>query len=274
MDAIAPSITREDSPHLVAIKPEGSRLPFFCIHAIGGNVLNYRVLAPALHREQPLYGLQATGLDGVARPLASIEAMASTYRRAIKARQPVGPYLLGGGSLGGMIAFEIAQQMLRDGDAVRLLVMFDTVGPNAYLNSTTAADRLGQRLAGHASPQALASAVWRGLQNRGSDLSRLLRCRASQLRGIPIGHELRYWYVTRTHLAAIRRYRPRPYDGRIHLISGSLEQHGPLSDPERGWSGWARGGISVSTIEGQHGSFVETAELHERLRDLLDDMNA
>lgn len=274
MAAIAPSSTSEDSTHLVAIKPEGRRLPFFCIHAIGGNVLNYRVLAPALHREQPLYGLQATGIDGVARPLASIEAMASVYRREIKTLQPVGPYLLGGGSLGGMIALEIAQQMMRDGDDVRLLVMFDTVGPNAYLRSSSPVGRIGQRLAGQASPKALAGAVWRRLQSRGVDLGRLLRCRASQLRGVPIGHELRYWYVTRTNLAAIRKYRPQPYDGRIHLIRGNLEQTGPLSDPERGWSGWATGGISVSIVEGKHGSFVETAELHERLRDLLDEINA
>jgi thioesterase domain-containing protein len=274
LDAVAASRASEDSPHLVAIKPDGSRLPLFCIHAIGGNVLNYRVLAPALHREQPLYGLQATGIDGIARPLASIEAMALAYRRAIKTLQPVGPYLLGGGSLGGMIALEIAQQLLRDGDAVRLLVMFDTVGPNAYARSSSPVGWVGQRLAGQASPKALASAVWRGIRSRGVDLGRLLRCRASQLRGMPIGHELRYWYVTRAHLAAIRKYRPRPYGGRIHLIRGSLEQTGPLSDPERGWSGWAKGGLAVSIVEGQHGSFVETAELHERLRDLLDEMNA
>jgi thioesterase domain-containing protein len=271
--AVAASSTSENSPHLVAIKPEGSRLPFFCIHAIGGNVLNYRVLAPALHREQPLYGLQATGIDGVARPLASIEAMASAYRRAIKTLQPDGPYLLGGGSLGGMIALEIAQQMLRDGDSVRLLVMFDTVGPGFYLRSTNPVDRIGQQLASHASSRALASAVWRRLRSRGVDLGRLLRCRASQLRGVPIGHELRYWYVTRAHLTAIQRYRPRPYGGHIHLIRGSLEQTGPLSDHERGWSGWASGGISVSIVEGQHGSFVEEAELHQRLRDLLDEIN-
>jgi thioesterase domain-containing protein len=262
-----------DSQYLVAIKPTGSRLPLFCIHALGGNVLNYRVLAAALHREQPLYGVQATGLDGLARPLASIEAMALAYRRAIKAMQPDGPYLLGGGSLGGMIALEIAHQMQRSGDAVRLLVMFDTIGPNCAATPTSPFERVGQRLAGRASPKALASAVWRGMQSRGRDLGRLLRCRASQLRGVPINHELRYWYLERAHLAAIRKYRPRPYDGRIHLIRGSLEQTGLYSDPERGWSGWATGGISVSTVEGHHDSLVEAAGLGERLRELLDEAN-
>jgi thioesterase domain-containing protein len=262
-----------DSQHLVAIKPTGSRLPFFCIHSIGGNVLNYRGLAAALHREQPLYGVQAAGLDGVTEPLRSIEEMALAYHRAIQARQPEGPYLLGGGSLGGMIALEIAHQMQRSGDAVKLLVMFDTVGPNCAATPTSPFGRVGQRLAGRASPKALARAVWRGMQSRGSDLGRLLRCRASQLRGVPIGHELRYWYLERAHLAAIRKYRPRPYDGGIHLIRGSLEQTGLYSDPERGWSGWATGGISVSTVEGRHDSLVEAAGLGERLRDLLDEAN-
>ena len=262
-----------DFQHLVAIKPKGSRLPFFCIHALGGNVLNYRVLAAALHREQPFYGVQARGIDGRARPLGSIEEMALAYRRAIKATQPDGPYLLGGGSLGGMIAFEIAHQMQRSGDAVRLLVMFDTLGPNYTATPASPLGRVGQRLAGRASPKALASAFWRGMRSRGSDFGRLLRCRVSQLRGVPIGHELRYWYVERAHRAAIRNYRPRPYDGRIHLIRGSLERTGLYSDPERGWSGWATGGISVSTVEGQHDSLVEAAGLGERLRDLLDEAN-
>ena len=273
MDGSIRSSPAAYSQHLVAIKPNGSRLPFFCIHALGGNVLNYRVLAAALHREQPLYGVQARGVDGLARPLGSIEDMALAYRRAIKAMQPDGPYLLGGGSLGGMIALEIAHQMQRSGDAVRLLVMFDTIGPNCATTPTSPFGRVGQRLAGRASPKALASAFWCGMQNRGSDFGRLLRCRASQLRGVPINHELRYWYLERAHLAAIRNYRPRPYDGRIHLIRGSLEQTGLYSDPERGWSGWATGGISVSTVEGHHDSLVEAAGLGERLRELLDEAN-
>jgi thioesterase domain-containing protein len=258
---------------VVAIKRKGSRLPFFCIHALGGNVLNYRVLAAALHPEQPLYGVQARGIDGLARPLRSIEEMALAYRRAIKATQPDGPYLIGGGSLGGMIAFEIAHQMQRSGDAVRLLVMFDTIGPSLSATPTGALGRVGQRLAGRASPKALASAAWRGMRSRGSDFARLLRCRASQLRGVPIGHELRYWYLERAHRAAIRNYRPRPYDGRIHLIRGSLEQTGLYSDPERGWSGWAKGGVSVSIVEGPHESIVEVAGVGERQRDLLDEVN-
>lgn len=274
MDAIAAPSISDGSPHLVAIKPGGSRRPFFCIHAIGGNVLHYRVLAPALHHEQPLYGLQATGIDGVARPLASIEAMALAYRQAIKARQPDGPYLLGGHSFGGLIAFEIAQQMQRAGDAVRLLVMFDTIGPNAFGRPKSAIDRVRRQLSVRSSPKTLARAVWYEVQRSRSEFGRLLHCRASQLRGMPIDHELRYWYMRRAHVATVFKYRSRPYDGRIHLIRGSLTQTGPLSDPERGWGGWATGGISVSIVEGQHGSFVESAELQERLRELLDEMNA
>jgi alpha-beta hydrolase superfamily lysophospholipase len=199
--------------------------------------------------------------------------MALEYRRAIKARQPDGPYLLGGGSLGGMIALEIAQQMQRSGDAVRLLVMFDTLGPGYPVLPTSLLNRVGQRLAGRVSLGALASALWGGIRSRGTDFGRLLRCRASQLRGVPIGHELRYWYLERANLAAARKYRPRPYAGRIHLIRGSLEQTGLYSDPERGWSGWATGGISVSTVEGRHESLVEVTGFGETLRKLLDEAN-
>jgi len=111
---------------LVAIQPEGSRPPFFCMHGAGGNVLNYRDLSKHLGSEQPFYGLQCQGLDRSSLPLTTIEDMAALYVREIRKVQPHGPYFLGGYCMGGTIAFEVAQQLRADSEQVALLALFDT----------------------------------------------------------------------------------------------------------------------------------------------------
>ena len=114
---------------LVPIQPRGSRLPFFSVHAVGGNVLNYRLLARHLGPDQPFYGLQARGLSGVEAPYESVEEMAAGYLHEVRQEQPHGPYLLGGASSGGAVAYEMAWQLRRAGEEVRSLVMMDTYLP-------------------------------------------------------------------------------------------------------------------------------------------------
>jgi len=112
---------------LVPIQPNGSRIPFFCVHGGGGNVLIYRDLSRHLGSDQPFYGLQSQGLDGKRDLLPRIEAMASLYVDEIKKVQPRGPYYLGGYCLGGTIALEMAQQLRASGQEVAMVALFDTV---------------------------------------------------------------------------------------------------------------------------------------------------
>ncbi|MEL6470610.1 MAG: amino acid adenylation domain-containing protein [Cyanobacteria bacterium J06623_4] len=115
---------------LVAIKPQGSRPPLFYLHAGGGNLLVYRELAFSLGEEQPVYGLQPRGLDGSLMPSTDIQEMATFYISQIKTLQPQGPYYFAGLSTGGLIAWEMAQQLTRAGESVALLALFDTGGPD------------------------------------------------------------------------------------------------------------------------------------------------
>ncbi|HEX8089471.1 MAG TPA: amino acid adenylation domain-containing protein, partial [Blastocatellia bacterium] len=101
---------------VVAIQPHGSKTPFFCIHPIGGNVLCYMDLARCLGEDRPFYGLQAVGLNGEGDTFTSVEAMSASYVEALRAVQPEGPYLLGGWSFGGVVAFEMARELKRQGD--------------------------------------------------------------------------------------------------------------------------------------------------------------
>src|SRR4029077_19925254 len=90
-------------------------------------VLMYRGLSQHLGDDQPFYGLQSVGLDGSCPPLTGIEEMASAYVKEIRRAQPQGPYFIGGYCMGGTVAFEVAQQLQRDGETVALLAMFDTM---------------------------------------------------------------------------------------------------------------------------------------------------
>jgi amino acid adenylation domain-containing protein len=115
---------------LVQIQPgKDSKLPLFCVHPIGGNILEYYQLAHYLDRDQPVYGLQSLGLDGKQIPLRCIEAMATHYIQEMRTIQPTGPYLLVGYSFAGMVAFEIAQQLDRQGEKVALLALLDRTSP-------------------------------------------------------------------------------------------------------------------------------------------------
>ena len=111
---------------LVPIWRGGSQTPFFCVHPAGGNVACYAGLARALGPDQPFYGLQAPGLDGEQPPHETLESLAALYVDAIRTVQPAGPYRLGGWSLGGTIAFEMARQLRSRGEEVALLALFDS----------------------------------------------------------------------------------------------------------------------------------------------------
>ncbi len=111
---------------IVPIKPDGSKPPFFMVHGIGGNILNYHGITEYLDLEQPFYGLQSKGLDGKSSPLYTVEEMATHYINEIRAFLPEGPYLIGGHSFGGWIAIEMANQLHHQGRNAALVILLDT----------------------------------------------------------------------------------------------------------------------------------------------------
>ncbi|WP_223278137.1 non-ribosomal peptide synthetase [Nostoc sp. 'Peltigera membranacea cyanobiont' 232] len=118
-----------DSDVLLPLQIKGNQTPLFLAPPASGYGLVYSYLANRLGINQPVYALQSPGLDGKQRTLNSIEAMASTYIKAIREIQPSGAYLIGGHSLGGLIAFEIASQLEAAGESVENLLIIDTHPP-------------------------------------------------------------------------------------------------------------------------------------------------
>ncbi|MCC6140583.1 MAG: amino acid adenylation domain-containing protein [Nitrospira sp.] len=116
---------------LVAIQPSGTGVPLFMVPGVGGNVLVFAKLARILGAAQPLYGLQARGLDGKETPFASVPEMAAHYVQEVRRMHPAGPYLIGGVCTGGLIGYEMARQLTALGCQVTLFMM-DTWHPDSY----------------------------------------------------------------------------------------------------------------------------------------------
>ena len=119
-------------PSLVPIQPHGSSTPFFWIHGDWSNAFLSDYLGP----DQPLFGLEHQSQDGKAAEYTRVETIAEHYLRQIRHVQAQGPYLLGGFSFGGVVAFEIAQRLKAQGQTVSLLVMLDSPFPGATVHAS------------------------------------------------------------------------------------------------------------------------------------------
>ena len=121
---------------LVPLNPTGNKPPLFIVHGANYNVLIFKTLADCLDEDQPVYALQAKGLNGEVEPHNSVEAMAAHYISEIKTVNPHGPYALGGFSFGGIIAFEMAKQLKAEGKKVKTVALFDSyVYPHYYYSN-------------------------------------------------------------------------------------------------------------------------------------------
>lgn len=117
-------------PLIAPLKPSGMRPPIFMVHPPGGIVMCYRELSQHLPSDQPLFAIRSHGLHGNEELPDSIEHMAAAYLIAVKQTRSSGPYVLGGWSLGGLIAYEMARQLIAQGDDVKQLIMLDTTIPD------------------------------------------------------------------------------------------------------------------------------------------------
>jgi thioesterase domain-containing protein len=242
----------ERATALVRIQPSGSRPPLFLIHPGGGGVLCYADLARALGPDQPLYGLQAPGLDGERPPLDRIEEMAALYLEAIRATHPAGPWHLGGWSFGGLVAYEMACQRAEHGEPAGLTAILDAAPRDAAAPPVDEAELLLRGL-----DETLVQAVPLDPADlRGLDTHRQVAQVLDRLRRagrLPEDFDERRAValveVFKTNLRAARAWQPRPYPGRLTVLrAAESDRLGPISD-----GGWGRlAATEVITVPGDH----------------------
>lgn len=135
----------ESNRRAIAVQPQGYLPPLFFVPGVNGNVIGYEELAQELGSDRPLYGLQSVGLQGESEPLQNLNEIASAFIEDIRAIQPEGPYHLMGFCIGGMVAFEIAQQLSSQGEQIAYLGLIDT-WPQEYVPTPKGGSEAKQQL--------------------------------------------------------------------------------------------------------------------------------
>ena len=276
-----PSITRRriPSPHqlLMTIREGGSRPAMIWVHPPGGIVLCYEALARHLGEDRPVYALRGRGAHGEGEPHETVEAMAADYVAEVLAVQPEGPFHFGGWSAGGVIALEMANQLIRQQEMIGTLALLDTNVP--FLEEDE--------------PQDLAALgpAW----EYGLDISLLELARLGPERQMDyiLQHARKLGIVTddtplhliqqtldnlgrlfHAHVAAVRKHTPKFFPGRVDLFQPA-ESLGPSDQPEdKGWNQFAQS-VKIHLVPGSHYTMVKEPHarvLAERLEALLQSL--
>jgi amino acid adenylation domain-containing protein len=276
---LAAAIARPDlvpSPMLVALESRGSRPPFYCLpgayvteRQILGDGVAFAALSRHTGQDYPFYGLTIHNVPDEVGYFDLIPTIAERAIAEIRAVRPHGPYLLGGHSMGGLIAFEMARRLVADGEEVPLVAMFDSYGPDfprrKYVSEVVRA---------HA-------ANLRGLpvRKKARYLGERLRLRRRRLLSKLSERSDRVRKMDRKVNLGIRHYlanAPR-YSGRVDLFRASdmpdYTSHG-YEEPTNGWNSVADQGVNVWSVTGGHVSILASENLPilaEVLRASIDD---
>ncbi|MEH2238966.1 beta-ketoacyl synthase N-terminal-like domain-containing protein [Nostoc sp.] len=257
----------QTSSPLVTIQPQGSKPPLFFVHPIGGNIFCYYELSLHLGSDQPFYALQAVGLNGESQPHTRIEDMATKYIEALREIQPNGPYFLGGWSMGGIVAFEMATQLLRYGEQVAMLAMIDSPVPVNSEQTTEIDDYDDVKM--------LADFAIDMARSAGKNLSGSV----DQLRGMTLDEQLNYFLeqarivnlvpldfeleqlrcllkVFQSNVLALQIYVPPVYPNQIVYFKASDEVSNELHNPTLIWAGLSRKPIEIIAIPGNHYTII------------------
>jgi amino acid adenylation domain-containing protein len=241
----------------------GSGTPLFILPGVIAAPYYLNALAERLGAEQGLYSFQAPGLDG-GLPLARIEDQAAHYLRSVLRTQPQGPYQLVGHSYGGYVAFEMAQQLLRAGAEVNLLVLLDTVVVRSRLEAfqldAIALDSIVRALYALYEPhlEPYAALTERPPRERLERVMEQLRARRLIAGSVVVDGVLR---VFKANFKAMADYPPQRYAGPLTLVRSAggfpeefhdHESGESLADPALGWSAFCEQPVRVLGISGDH----------------------
>jgi thioesterase domain-containing protein/NRPS condensation-like uncharacterized protein len=264
------------SSSIVPMQPHGSAEPLFIIHGAGGNIIRFYQLAMLLGTDHPVYGIQAQSLLVGQPALLRIEDQAAFYLTEIRERQPKGPYYFLGYSFGGTVALEIAHQLEALGDKVELLAMLDSRQTDCVVdtrrkNSIVARlDRRIMRFLGNFVSLSLGEKItylWGKLVTRTLRRSYAMAS-AMGLRSVPP-------FMKSTDdisWVAAMNYKTKPWSGTITLFRTAI-QPDPYLPQDLGWSTFAKGGIEVHELPGDHDLIFQKMNipvLATKLRDCLN----
>jgi amino acid adenylation domain-containing protein len=266
-------VKSEPSSSLAAIQPGGSKVPLF----LCGGVSIYHPLVAHLDAEQPVYGLVGQVLPGK-HPLEPFrfEELAAHYIKEMCTLQPEGPYFLGGLSFGGLVALEMAQQLLAQGQKVALLALFDTILPQAY-QPLPIHQRMGfhwNRLLQHG-PSYVVNQLQEKFKSLKQKMNLKMYSKSYMQQQGSVPHAMEYFAMQERNGEAGRAYVPQAYPGKIILFRATdrVDAATAYVPPDLGWSDLAQGGLEIYDVPGHHVEIFKEPHvqvLGEQLRDSLD----
>jgi thioesterase domain-containing protein len=253
---------------LVPIQPGGLRPPLFCVHAINGEIDLYVRLAEELGSEQPVYAFRSPLLFRENTRFTSLDELASIYVAELKESRPRGPYFLAGASMGGHLAFVMAQKLSESGSPPQMVLMIDAWVPGSeqYVKPT---GRLGSLMANIRNGgfryiarrlNIKASYAAEHIENAMKDIG----CRAYDRAGRRLPPVLRFFQIEEAHKQAMFRHSFTAYAGRITLIRSVGMDNQSLSrrrDRTLGWSGIGCDNIDLIDYPANHISMLDPPEL-------------
>ncbi|MGE9312912.1 non-ribosomal peptide synthetase [Niabella sp. CJ426] len=253
----------DDSTHvkhksLVAIKTSGSKPPIYLIHGGALNIFLYKNLEPFLSEDQPLYGIQALGLDGDLSHLDSIESIVNKYLEEVLAQNPEGPYILIGYSYGGIIAFEMARQLIAMGKEIKMVGIMDT-NVSERVESEQKPGKLVRFLNRQAkktvffggnllsSPREVLKYQWTVLNKKLN--KNFKEAEDEQIYDYPMP-------VIEAYDNAYCKFILKPLDVKVHLFRVKERTYYVDDRTYLGWLNYARKGVAVYDVRGDHKTFI------------------
>ena len=268
---------------LVPIQPNGSKMPIFCVHAVGTSVMFYQALAKHLGQDQPFYALQSPLVSNPALRETTIEELASMYVNELEEFLPEGPFALGGWSFGGMIALEMARKLSARGRQPSSLVMFDVVLPIGVqrIGATKQLQQHWQNLLKEGPAYLVQKSFskaeywWWLAQRRAKNLA----CRIYEVAGRGLPATLRSFKVEEAHFRALKHYTVGAYSGRVTLMRAVDLKQGiaTIKDAALGWDKVAPEGLEIHDVPGWHLTIFEEPNvqvLAEKVQLVLADVNS
>ncbi|KRV50591.1 hypothetical protein AQ490_16150 [Wenjunlia vitaminophila] len=277
-DVLRPGDGQEARSPIVPLRSQGSKPPFFAVHQTGMNTLVYQFLADELGPDQPFYMLEHPDIARFER----LEDLAAHYTAAIREEFPEGPYRLGGLSFGGLVAFEVAQQLVDAGEEVDLVTLFE-----ASLAGTPPDKGSPQRLLAYRTHHY--ARVFELIFHRSVRLTEeellpldeqgqleLLYARVEEVLAGDIGIDLFRSTVeaVRTARRMVQGYRPRPWDRPLHLYIGLEPMPEGINDPEfyrpdraLGWDAVAPR-LEITDVPGDHLTLLNPPHVQVLVRHL------
>jgi amino acid adenylation domain-containing protein len=254
--ALRPASRPPRSPLVPLVPPAeaGPGRPLFLIHPAGGHVFCYLDLARRLGPDRPVYGLATPPLAAGERA-PGLEERAAVYVEAIVSVQPRGPYALGAWSLGGVFAWEVAQQLRQRGEDVALLALLDSQAPDPAAPSRDQADLLAalaeELEASSGQTLAITAPALRELPEPARVKTVFAAARRAGAIPADVGEEaaLEHLRALEANVSATRAYRPRPYAGRVLLVQAA--RRGGES-AALGWNALAVGGLEIAPFATDH----------------------